>query len=342
MRSVSERKPARCAGGHGFAAGLAAAARLVVSFALIAGLAGGIAACGGKSQKLSERVVKYGQKVPKGGGKYHVGKPYAIGSTTYQPREDPNYNRVGLASWYGDLFHGRRTANGEVYDMDRLSAAHPTLPLPTYARVTNLNNGRSIVVRVNDRGPFANDRIIDLSRRSADMLGFRQRGTAVVRVTYLGRAPLDGDDSYERRYLASQSFMQVAEGRKSRAESGRRIVSLAEEMESQGAKAWRLGTPTATPPPTPPQAAKEVPAASSGMARKGQLLIQAGMFKDPENVEKARAALGEIAPVEMTQVEFRGDILTRVRVGPFPNKKAARAALSQVTQAGYRGAKIVK
>ena len=306
--------------------------RLVVSFALVAGLAGGLASCGGKSQKLSERVVRYGQPVPKGGGKFHVGQPYQVAGTTYHPREDPNYNRVGLASWYGDLFHGRRTANGEVYDMDRLSAAHPTLPLPTYARVTNLNNGRSVVVRVNDRGPFANDRIIDLSRRSADVLGFRRNGTAVVRVTYLGRAPLNGDDSYERRYLATQSFMQVASNRASKPASGQRIVSLAEEMESQGTKAWRLGSPAATP------AAAQ---ATGSIATTGGFLIQAGMFKMQENVDKARAALGEIAPVEVTQVEFRGDMLSRVRVGPFPDKKAARAALGKVTKAGYRGAKIV-
>ena len=117
---------------------------------------------------------------------------------------------MGRASWYGELFHGRRTANGEIYDMDRLSAAHPTLPLPVYAQVTNLKNGRTIVVRVNDRGPYANDRIIDLSRRSAEVLGFRRHGTATVRVKYLGRAPLSGDDSYEQRYLASQGLQHYA------------------------------------------------------------------------------------------------------------------------------------
>ena len=117
---------------------------------------------------------------------------------------------VGTASWYGELFHGRRTANGEIYDMDRLSAASPTLPMPVYARVTNLENRRSIIVRVNDRGPYRSDRIIDLSRRSAEVLGFRGRGTAPVRVQYLARAPLNGDDSYERRYLASQGWAQFA------------------------------------------------------------------------------------------------------------------------------------
>src|SRR3989304_1442025 len=106
------------------------------------------------------------QPVPKGGGSYQPGKPYQIAGLRYTPQEDPGYDRVGSASWYGELFHGRRTANGEIYDMDRLSAAHPTLPLPIYARVTNLQNNRSIIVRINDRGPYANYRIIDLSRRS--------------------------------------------------------------------------------------------------------------------------------------------------------------------------------
>ena len=145
-----------------------------------------------------------------------TGEPYQVDGVWYQPRDEPAYDRVGTASWYGELFHGRRTANGEIYDMDRLSAASPTLPLPVYARVTNLENRRSIIVRVNDRGPYASDRIMDLSRRSAEVLGFRDEGTARVRVQYLGRAPLNGDDSYERRYLASQGWAQVASRRDAR------------------------------------------------------------------------------------------------------------------------------
>lgn len=334
---MSERKPARGAGRFGLPAGLAASVRLVLSLLVIGGLAAGVASCG-KSQKLSKRVVEYGQPVPKGGGKYHVGKPYAVGSTTYHPREDPNYNRVGLASWYGDLFHGRYTANGEVYDMDRLSAAHPTMPLPSYARVTNLNNGRSIVVRVNDRGPFSNDRIIDLSRRSADALGFRRNGTATVRVAYLGRAPLNGDDSYERRYLAGQSFMQMADTSAAQPADKKRIVSLAEEEAKYASSAWRLGSPAATAPPQPAKPAQE---ANGGVTIKGGFLIQAGMFKMQENVDKARAALSPIATVEVSQVEYGGEMLSRVRIGPFPDRKAARAALGKVTKAGYRGARIV-
>jgi rare lipoprotein A len=195
---VGERTLAGLAGAPGMRLSGRAFARAALALALSIALAFAISACGrDKRPGLGERVIPLGQPVPKGGGRYHVGQPYDIAGVRYYPREDPSYDRTGQASWYGELFHGRRTANGEIYDMDRLSAAHPTLPLPVYAQVTNLRNGRSIVVRVNDRGPFANDRIIDLSRRSADALGFRREGTAPVRVRYLRRAPLSGDDSYE-------------------------------------------------------------------------------------------------------------------------------------------------
>lgn len=142
----------------------------------------------------SARVVEYGQPVPKGGGTYRVGRPYTIAGRVYTPEENINYREEGMASWYGDDFHGRYTANGEIFDMDSISAAHPTLPMPSYVRVTNLRNKKSVVVRVNDRGPYANDRIIDLSRRTAQLLGFHGHGVARVRVEYVGRAPLAGSD----------------------------------------------------------------------------------------------------------------------------------------------------
>jgi rare lipoprotein A len=138
----------------------------------------------------SPRVVGPGEPVPKGGGTYRVGEPYVIGGRVYVPDENPRYRAEGLASWYGDDFHGRLTANGEVFDLNGISAAHPTMPLPSYARVTNLSNGRSLIVRVNDRGPYHSDRIMDLSVRSAQLLGFHGRGTA-VRVEYAGRAPME-------------------------------------------------------------------------------------------------------------------------------------------------------
>ncbi|MCX7314016.1 MAG: septal ring lytic transglycosylase RlpA family protein [Alphaproteobacteria bacterium] len=142
----------------------------------------------------SPRLVALGEPVPKGGGKYRVGKPYTIAGKTYEPEENANYTAEGLASWYGDDFHGRATANGEIFDMSSLSAAHPTLPIPSYARITNLSNNKSIIVRVNDRGPYHANRLIDVSVRTAKLLDFYDRGVTRVRVEYVGRAAIDGSD----------------------------------------------------------------------------------------------------------------------------------------------------
>ncbi len=162
-------------------------------------------------------MVAFGEPVPKGGGTYRIGKPYTVAGRVYVPEEDPNYHEEGLASWYGDDFHGRLTANGEVFDMASLTAAHPTLPMPCYARVTNLSNGKSLIVRVNDRGPYHGNRLIDVSNRAAELLEFKGNGVARVRVEYVGRAPLEGSD--DRQLVAtlrtgvpapSPSLVQVA------------------------------------------------------------------------------------------------------------------------------------
>ncbi len=156
--------------------------------------------------KASPRVVNVAmasipgmkmKRLPRGGGRDQIGKPYKVKGKWYYPKEDLNYRAAGTASWYGDAFHGRLTANGEVYDMNHLSAAHPTMPLPSYARVTNKLNGNSVIVRVNDRGPYAHNRVIDLSKRAAQLLDYTSSGTAQVVVEYVGRAPVDGvDDEY--------------------------------------------------------------------------------------------------------------------------------------------------
>jgi rare lipoprotein A len=144
--------------------------------------------------KASPRVTT-SRNVPKGGGRYHVGKPYTVAGQQFVPQEQPDLDVSGQASWYGPAFHGRLTANGEVFDMNHLSGAHPTLPLPSYVRVTNLDNGHSALVRINDRGPFSRGRVIDLSRRTAEVLGYAHKGMANVRVQYVGPAPLEGDDT---------------------------------------------------------------------------------------------------------------------------------------------------
>ena len=151
-----------------------------------------VAACSrdDAGQRYSPRVVAFGSPVPKGGGRYKLGRPYVVAGKRYVPRHQPAYDQIGIASWYGRDFHGRLTANGEIFDMHALSAAHPTLPLPSFVHVTNLENGRTLIVRVNDRGPFKPGRIIDLSRRAAHQLGMRTQGTARVRVQYVRPAGL--------------------------------------------------------------------------------------------------------------------------------------------------------
>ncbi|WP_238858389.1 septal ring lytic transglycosylase RlpA family protein [Faunimonas pinastri] len=154
----------------------------------------------GLGVSASPRVVESGP-IPKGGGRYQLGGPYKVAGRWYKPKEDPDFDRSGLASWYGSDFHGRRTANGEVYDVGSITAASPTLPLPSYVRVTNLQNHRSLLVRVNDRGPYHSNRLIDVSERAADLLAFKGAGTASVRVQFVKKAPLEGND--EKFLMAS-------------------------------------------------------------------------------------------------------------------------------------------
>ncbi|RUX10502.1 septal ring lytic transglycosylase RlpA family protein [Mesorhizobium sp. M8A.F.Ca.ET.059.01.1.1] len=186
--------------------------RRVATVALLAASAALLAACASQPEpkgmvykktrsKEYFAETEYGVKASpraafmrRGGGRDQLGKPYQVRGKWYYPKEEKRYAKVGLASWYGDAFHGRLTANGEVYDTAQLTAAHPTMPLPSYARVTNLETGSSVIVRVNDRGPYHEGRIIDVSERAAQMLDYDKVGTAKVKVEYVGRAPLDGND----------------------------------------------------------------------------------------------------------------------------------------------------
>lgn len=224
--------------------------------------------------KASPRVVADGEPVPRGGGTYLVGKPYTIAGRTYYPSEKP-YSRVGLASWYGDAFHGRRTANGEIYDREAISAAHPTMPLPSYARITNLHNNHSLVVRVNDRGPFHAGRILDVSRRTAEVLDFRKSGTAKVKVDYIGRASLEGsDDSKLLTTLRVNQPAVLASG----AEQPAQVASVAEIPVQAGhtrahdadpslGRTSRLTVAEVPLPPARPYDVAAGPSASTRIAR---------------------------------------------------------------------------
>lgn len=319
-----------------------------------------LASCGafnrGEQISSNPRLVEYGEPVPKGGGIYKVGNPYKISGRTYTPREDPTYNKTGTASWYGLQFHGRRTANGEIYDMDALSAAHPTLPLPSFARVRNLRNGKEVVVRINDRGPYASDRIIDLSSRAADVLDFKRDGTTPVQVTYLGRAPLNGDDGW------------VTTSRRAD-EDRRRVAAL---MAGEGGAATLAppshATSTPAPPQQPvqvasagplrpggstpehPQAASPQPLASPPTAyaaqpsvaqSMGALSVQAASFRDRDNAERMRTRLAALGPVGVDPVDVGGITYYRVRMGPFADSAQASSTLDRLAAAGVNGARLV-
>jgi rare lipoprotein A (peptidoglycan hydrolase) len=144
-------------------------------------------------------------------GAVKTGKPYQVAGNWYYPTSGAGYDQQGIASWYGPNFNGKSTANGEIYNMNHLSAAHPTLPLPSYVQVTNTDNGRTLVVRVNDRGPYKHGRILDLSKRAAHLLGVMRFGTAPVRVRFLKMAPLVGGDAYADQFLAKQPWYQEAQ-----------------------------------------------------------------------------------------------------------------------------------
>lgn len=281
----------------------------------------------------SERVVNRG-RIPAGGGYEMVGSPYVVAGELYVPRDDPNYSEVGTASWYGANFHGRLTANGEVYDMNRLSAAHTTLPLPSYVRVTNLENGASVVVRVNDRGPFHGDRIIDLSARAAEMLDMTAAGTAQVRVDYVGRASLEGDDT---RMLMATYQAPGANNSRVAYDASTRTISTRRGLFSlfQDETAATVFEPSAIPAGNDPlanllgNAQGYAPAdertsaqlAAEVMAEGGTIedpqtpvVIQVGVFSVEENAAAISVALTEYGTVTMTELETNSGPLWSIRV----------------------------
>lgn len=227
-------------------------ARLVLRFVKISAVTGAalaVANCtnptktaGGIDSKYgvrpSPRVVAEGQAVPKGGGRDHIGKPYVVAGKVYVPKDvSKGYSATGLASWYGTAFHGRRTANGEVFDRHSVTMAHPTLPLPSYVRVTNMRNGHSIIARVNDRGPYHSSRLIDVSQTVAEALNFKHLGTTRVQIDYVGRAGLAGsDDRILLATLRTDGRPAQLDGRSApvlvaREGSNTRITTLTEQDE---------------------------------------------------------------------------------------------------------------
>ncbi len=282
-------------------------------------------------------------------GLYKVGKPYQIRGAWYYPAVDYEYAETGIASWYGPKFHGRDTANGERFDMNLLTAAHRTLPLPSFVRVTNLDNGRSLVLRVNDRGPFARGRIIDVSRRAAQLLGFEARGTAPVEVRILPA---------ESRSIASRMSGGTQVASADSPLTVDRLPTVAVNSESlpppPGAKvaAERPVAGLPGPPPSGPVASsaivetEELPNPVVGVVTKvppltTRIFVQAGAYGVYQNAHRAQAMLASIGPVDISQVLIENRDLYRVRVGPIGNVDQADAVLEQVIGAGYNDARII-
>lgn len=275
-------------------------------------------------------------------GAYKVGSPYQINGVWYYPKEDTFYDETGIASWYGDDFHGKSTANGERYDMDALTAAHRTLPMPTVVRVTNLENGRSIRLRVNDRGPYARGRIIDLSRRAAQLLGFHDRGTARVRVEFEGRgevgaAPPQDDDeiaSIRPSDVRAAPVSNVARGALAPPPGAARTAPRA---APQGVRMASAGAAMAPIPDTAPDGVvTTVP-----VPVKTQLWIQVGAFQSRANADRLVERLTYVGYAQVSKALINGRPLYRVRFGPLSTVEQADSMLNKVIDKGQNGAQIV-
>ncbi len=252
------------------------------------------------------------------GGTYKVGSPYKIMGQWYYPKEDYDYSEVGTASWYGEDFHARKTANGENYDMHALTAAHRTLPLPSIVKVTNLENGRSLVLRVNDRGPYAKNRIIDISKRGAQLLGFQTQGTAKVRVeimekeskalkaALLGQPVEDGEDkvTIPARSAANSSLKDL------------------KPLQLVGAEYAN------------PQAVRAYP--------KGSWFVQAGAYSKESAAQNLSKQLDQFGETNIYYVTVNGQKFYRVRLGPYSHKQEAEVMLAKVKNFGIYNARIMQ
>ncbi len=325
--------------------------RSLLGLLLIAVLAG----CGTSSHAPPQKAATAGAAQR---GYYKIGQPYEVDGVTYTPAEDWNYDETGIASWYGPNFHGKVTANGELYDMNQVTGAHKTLPMPSLVRVTNLDNGRMIIVRLNDRGPYSRGRILDLSRRGAQLLGYEKIGTAKVRVQILAKE--------------SQALAQAAR-------QGQLTIDLA-GIDPDQAPPPPPGTPGYVKPagqaaqPTPPQQVAQVavpvadekaeiqqdvgkPAVQgqdiggrflptpqitgTAKVKPSHIYIQAGAFSVQENAERLRKQLSRVAKADISPAIVGGRTFYRVRIGPMMSVDEADQTLSRVVAGGGGDAKII-
>jgi rare lipoprotein A len=295
-----------------------------------------------------------------GGGRYKVGDPYQVAGFWYVPKEQPNYDETGIASWYGDAFQMQPTANGETFDMNAISAAHATLPLPSIVEVTNLDNGRKLKVRVNDRGPFVGGRVIDLSRAAAHELGYDNQGLARVRVRYVGPATLEQPNTGLRyasagpakplypirqdAYAAPQPYAAQPYGRAPVEPVSQDVpfytppVPKAPVAVAQSTLAPITGSDL--PPLRPAVTAAPIVAASAAAA--GVYRVQAGAFSDRDNARRVANSLGMTGQTSIESVERNGVILYRVMLPGSADESQAFALRDRVASLGYGEARVIR
>ena len=276
-------------------------------------------------------------------GTYKVGNPYQVEGVWYTPREDFNYDETGIASWYGPGFHAQRTANGDTFDQNALTAAHPTLPMPSKVQVTNLATGRTIALIVNDRGPSKRGRVLDVSRRAAQLLGFDANGTARVRVKILPEESLQLAALSGRKgpapVLVAQGTARVAPD----APAVRALPREAVAVSTLDAPVPQLAS-LAPPPPMPtPAAAPAAPADHVTLqpVRPTSLYVQAGAFSQPANAERLKAKLAKYGPTHISEVQLGSQRFYRVRVGPLRSVEEADQTLGRVVGGGQSDARVV-
>ena len=313
---------------------------VAVRYAVLLMAGAALCACATARPEYSVREPAHRARTPAAPG-YKLGAPYQVGGVWYVPREQPGYDQVGTASWYGDAFHLKATADGETFDKDLPSAAHTTLPLPSLVEVTNLDNGRKLTVRVNDRGPFVDNRIIDLSHEAARQLGYDRQGLARVRVRYLGPAPLYNEDSRRYAYLAPKAAPSAA----------------APPPLRRPPEAVFTSTPLPKPPamiveaalaPLPKAASAQPssPVTQMATARIGGFAspyrVQAGAFSTPESAQRAAAQLAATGLARVEPLSRGGTTLYRVVLEGAADQDAAEALRQRVAAAGFGDARVLR
>ena len=300
-----------------------------------------------ETQLLVHTAKKLTKNDTQSKGRYKVGNPYQIKGVWYYPKVDYHYTETGIASWYGPGFHGKKTANGEIYDQNALTAAHRTLPMPSLVQVTNLENGRSLRLTVNDRGPFAHGRIIDVSRRVSQLLGFHRQGTARVRVAILEQesrvlaqqarngnllsragSPIRQDTKLPKATVASEGLAPPPGGQ---------VARVSQPAPVNGAPIRRS---TRTERLTP-QAAQPDGRVTNVAVTPSNMYVQVGAFTQYQNAHQAAARLARVNNVAVTSKIVNGREFFRVRAGPINSLDDADHLLDSVLRVGFSDARII-